>query len=290
MWQPMGAKMTTSSAFHIRHWSSGMFIHPDGGVANHGTPLVVWEGAGAEFHLEFCEGPWGYLVPSQNTNLCVHPEGGQINSHNGTRLLFHEDRHPGAYFTVNESSRTLMHIGGLFWHPHGGASLPGHGTGIVLWESFRDGTKFYATNGDANQLSLDLPVSNQSAGWRLVFAENHPLSDRTVTFKAKVGRSVTNSSTFQITTTFKAEMEGQLFGQKSKASLAIQTAYSQTNSQTWTQEQEQDVTYTVKKNEPIAVWQRVFNATFNDGSIWTYGSGNVFYDTTSSNTPPPSDA
>jgi len=242
------------------------------------------------FYLEFCEGPWGYLVCNEHPTFCVHPEGGAVDAGNETVLLFHEGRHPGCYFTINQNSRTIQHISGRYWHPFGGGAQPGSGDRIVLNDGYRDATKFYPADSSGADVHLDLPVSASTAGWRLVFAENHPLSDRTITFKAKVGRSVSNTSTTQITTTFKAEMEDQLFGAKSKASVEVKSAFTQTDSKTWTQEQEQDITYNIKKDQPIAVWQRVFTANFTDGSIWSYGSGNIFYDTQSSNAPPPPNA
>jgi hypothetical protein len=281
-----------SKVFNIRHWSSGKYVHPNGGTANRDTSLVTWDGNrdDTQYHIDFKEGPWGYLVCNKYPAYCVHPQGGRVDAGNNTGLLFHDDRHPGAYFTFNEKSRTVMHISGRYWHPHNGDAQPGNGNGIVLWDGYRDATKFYASDADGNQMDLDLPVTASSAGWRLVFAENHPLGDRTLTFKAKVGQSVSNTSTTQVATTFKAEMEDQLFGVKSKASVEIKTGFSQTDAKTWTQEQEQDVTYDIKKGQAIAVWQRVFSATFGDGSVWKYGSGNIFYDTDSSNTPPPSNA
>lgn len=196
---------------------------------------------------------------------------------------------PVPYFTVNETSRTIQHISGRYWHPLGGSAQPGHNDNIVLYDSYRDATKFSPADSKGVPVNLDLPVSAASAGWRLVFAENHPLGDRTITFKAKVGQSVSNTSTTQVTTTFKAEMEGQLFGVKSKASAEVKSAFAKTDAKTWTQEQEQDVSYDIKKDQPIAVWQRAFTANFTDGSIWSYGSGNIYYDTTSSDTLPPSD-
>lgn len=284
--------MSNSAPFQIRHWSSGKFIHPHGGNAGHDTSLVTWDGCADRtmFYLQFCEGPWGYLVSNANPTYCVHPSGGRVDAGNDTGLLFHEGRHPGAYFTINETSRTIMHISGRSWHPHGGDAQPGSGNGIVLWDGYRDATRFYASTEDGSQVNLDLPVTRLGAGWRLVFAENNPLSDRTVKFKTKVGQSVTNTSTTQITTTFKAEMEGQLFGQKSKASIEVKAAFTQTDAKTWTQEQEQEIAYDIKKGQPIAVWQRLFSATFTDGSIWNYGSGSVFHDTLSSNAPPPSNS
>jgi hypothetical protein len=284
--------MAKSSSFHIRHWSSGRYIHPHGGRANNNTSLVLWDGNRDDtaFYLEFTEGPWGYLVCNKYPTYCVHPKGGAVDAGNGTGLLFHQDRHPGCYFTFNEQSRTVMHISGRYWHPHGGSAQAGNNTGVVLWDGYRDATKFYPSDASGKQVHLDLPVTNSSAGWRLVFAENRPLSDRTLTFKAKVGQSVSNTSTSQITTTFKAEMEDQLFGAKSKASLEVKSAFSRTDAKTWSQEQEQDVTYDIKKGQPMAVWQRVFTAQFGDGSVWSYGSGTIFYDTESSNTPPPSNA
>jgi hypothetical protein len=279
--------MAISRTFHIQHWSSAKFVHPHGGQAGHDTGLVTYDGAFGHtlFYLDFREGPWGYLVSSQWPTYCVHPRGGAVDAGNDTGLLFHEDRHPGAYFTINPDGGTIQHISGRYWHPHGGSAQPGNQNGIVIFDGYRDATKFMPHDG-TTPVTIDLPVSTSSIGWRLVFAENNPLADMKRTYKAKVGQTVSKTTSTKVATTFKAEMEGQLFGNKSKASLEVKTEFSQTDAKTWTQEQEQDVEYDIKKGNPIAVWQRRFTATFSDGSVWDYGSGSIFIDTVSSNTRP----
>jgi hypothetical protein len=280
-----GKTMTTSRTFDLRHWSSGKFIHPRGGTAYKDVGLVTYPGTGPQtkYYLEFREGPWGYLVWAKDPKYSVHPSGGAVDAGNGTSLVFHSDRHPGAYFAFNEENRQIVHISGRFCHPLGGSAQPGNNNGIVLYDGYRDATRFYATDGSDRQVNLDLPAQ-VSVGWRLVFAEDDPLTSRKQTFRVRVGQTVSKQTTKEAALTLSVGMEFKLFGTKTSAQL--QLAYKLTNSETWTYETERSVTYDIVAGQPVAVWQRVFRAQFPEGSLWEYGSGNVFRDTRSSNTPP----
>jgi hypothetical protein len=277
--------MTQSRTFDLRHWSSGKFIHPRGGRAHNGVGLVTYPGTGPQtkYYLEYSEGPWGYLVWAADPTYCVHPYGGGVDARNGTDLVLHAGRHPGAYFAFNEESRTIVHISGRCWHPQGGSAQPDNDNGLVLYDGYFDRTKFYATDGSDLQVDLDLPAK-ASVGWRLIFADDNPLSNRKRSFTKKVGRTVRSETMLEVKATVKLEMEFAIF--LKKASVEVQTAYKLTDSDTWEYNTEKKDEYDIVAGQPIALWQRVFRAEFPEGSFWEYGSGNVTRDTTSSTTPP----
>ena len=271
--------------FYIIHYSSGRFIHPSGGSAGNGINISTWGDKSnslvshARYIFNPQEGPWGFIEWANNPRYCMHPAGGLIDAGNGTQVLFHEGRHPGAYFSIDSENRTIIHRSGRYWHPKGGSAQPSSGNEVVIFDGYRDGTKFFASYAGDNQVA-DLGIdANATISWNLLFAEDNPLSDRKVKYTKKWGLTKSSKQTVSVESTAKLEMQGQLFGQKSKASLEVKTAYSSEDSSTWSVESSKEIEYDIKAGQPVAVWQREFNASFPDGSSYKFLSANVTSDT-----------
>ena len=181
-----------------------------------------------------------------------------------------------------------MHISGRYWHPMGGSSQPANDNRIVLFHGFRAGTKFVPTvDGDVTSpFNLELPVKAEME-WHLVFADDHPLADRTHKYKKTVGLKHEDTHKTSVAVTVGLKMEGKLFGNKSSASTEIKASYAQEDKKTWSEESVEEFTINVTKGEPLAVWQRVYKASFPDGTVFNYFSAKVTYDTTGSAIKPP---
>ena len=71
----------------ILHVSSGQCVHPQGGEAGIGIPLVLWpscEDANGRLQFEFT---LGGSIRHVKSGYCVHPEGGSATPNDGTRLV-----------------------------------------------------------------------------------------------------------------------------------------------------------------------------------------------------------
>ncbi|MEM7376590.1 MAG: hypothetical protein AAF460_03685 [Pseudomonadota bacterium] len=145
-----------SQPFHIKHWTSGKYIHPDGGSAHHDTYAVLHSGKGAHTQFIFrpveqtASGHWGLLIHRQS-GLALIPYGGRIDTGNGGRLVFHSDHSPGAHFFFDEAGKLIQHRGNKFWHPEGGDSRPGNNTPVVIYDGNNNNTKFFAVDPTSDQ-------------------------------------------------------------------------------------------------------------------------------------------
>jgi hypothetical protein len=278
-----------SDVFHLQHWSSTKAIHPYRGRPGNDVPLVTYGGVApqTQYFFEFKEGPWGYIVSAMDPRFCVHPAGGSVDAGNDTSLFFHEGRHPGAYFAFNQKNGTIMHVSGRFWHPYGGSAQPGDNNRVVLFDGWRNATKFGPTNGDVfRPVRIDLPAT-PSLGWNLVFADDNPLADRVHRFKKTIGLTTQNTRSTSTSSTVGIEMEGSLFGVGSTASASLTSTFASEDSRTWSESQEIDDEYSIKAGSPVAVWQKVYKASFTDGTVFNYLSAKVTYDTRNSMEMPP---
>lgn len=281
--------MSTSIKFYLKHWSSGKFIHPRGGTASNDVSLVTHVGFGpqVQYYFDYQEGPWGYLVWAQDPKYCVHPDGGEVDAENDTKLVFHEGRHPGAYFALNQNERTIVHISGKYWHPDGGMSNPSNDNDIVLFDGTNNNTKFYAVDGKPGKaVSLALPVKPATTTWKLLFADDNPRMDYQKTFMKKIGMTETHKSQTSLEVTAALEMAGEIFGIGSKASLEVKNAFSTEDSKTWSATEALTDKFQIKAGQPVARWQRVYIAQFEDGKEYQFDSI-VTYDTESSKILPP---
>ncbi len=279
-----------SALFFIKHLSSGKFIHPRGGSGpGLDAHVDIW-GPGADkayctFRFEWADGPWGYIVHEQ-TGLNLIPYGGKTNPGKGTGLVFHRSKVPGAYFRLDQDQKGIVHLNGMNWHPEGGRDHPSNNTVIVVYPGTAGYTQFAAVDPDTGK-PIKLPVpADTSSDWKLVFAEDNPLAERTVKYKVTVGRVKSTSSTVEKAFEQKITLEAQLFGVDSTSETTIKAAFATTNSETWSESKEIERTYVIKKGEPVAVWQYTFRAKLWDGTILEYGSGSIFSDTKSSTIKP----
>lgn len=286
------ADTVKSKVFYLQHWASKKYIHPLGGSSGNGVKLVTFHSKSpvSRYYFEFAEGPWGYLVYASNPAYCIHPQGGRVDAADDTDLVVHQGRHPGCYFSIDQENNQIVHISGRYWHPMGGSSQPEDDNRIVLFHGFRDATKFVPTDLENPQVSspfdLELPVTAEME-WRLVFSDDHPLADRTHEYKTSVGLKLGHKSKASIGVTVALKMEGKVFGQKSSASTEIKASYEQEDSKTWSESKDEIFKITVKAGEPVAVWQRVYKASFPDGTVFNFFSAKVTYDTVSSKIKPP---
>lgn len=290
--RPKTAAPKISGAFNLQHWSSTKGVHPYRGTAHNDAQLCTYDGVGpqTEFYMDFQEGPWGFITAKADPRYCVHPQGGGVDADNGTLLLLHEGRHPGAYFAFNQEAGVIRHVGGRYWHPKGGSAQPGNDNGLVLWDAWNGNTRFVATDlvGPAvkEPFPIDMPAEVR-LDWRLVFADDNPLTDRTHRFKKTVGLETSKNWSVSVEVTVGLEVQGKLFGAKSKGSVKVKTAYAEEHAETWTTSHEIEDEYPVKAGQPVAVWQQVFQAEFTDGSVFNFFSAKVTYDTESSSRKPP---
>ena len=113
-----------SKPFYIKHWSSGMYIHPEGGSAGRDVRAVIHAGKGAqtEFYFQVVEGEWGLIIHKQS-GLILIPYGGRVDAGNDSEVVFHADSSPGAYFSIDPNRNVIEHRSGRYWHPKGGRRL-----------------------------------------------------------------------------------------------------------------------------------------------------------------------
>ena len=135
-------------------------MHPQGGSnPQNETPLVIWEGGAGEERLQFRfvpvpgEGHYGYIENVQ-TKRIVHPESGYTPPDNGTRLVFHEDRHIGALFMYDSVDNVFIHKQGKTWHPRSGSGFPGDGTELVMWDGSHKGSTFVPVNASIEEINI----------------------------------------------------------------------------------------------------------------------------------------
>jgi hypothetical protein len=146
-----------SKPFYIKHWSSGMYIHPEGGSAHRDTRAVIHAGKGAhtEFYFKAVENEWGLIIHKQS-GLILIPYGGKVDAGNDSEVVFHADSGPGAHFSIDPDQKLIRHRSGRYWHPKGGRSRPTNNTAIVLYDNFRDATKFFAVDPTTDEAMGDL--------------------------------------------------------------------------------------------------------------------------------------
>lgn len=282
--QPYPARGATTPVFDLQHWSSTKGIHPEGGYADTDVHLVTYDGVGEQtkYYFEYVEGPWGYIVSAQNREMCVHPDGGATDSGNDTRLKFHYGRHPGAFFSFNQENGTIIHISGRYWHPYGGHSQSGNNNRLVLYDGWDGARKFVPTrNGDVHHpVVLDYPASG-SIEWQLLFADDNPRANRTHTFTKTVGLVTENTTASSTSVSVKAEISKKLFGGAvtGKLSTGVTQTWSAENKKTWSEESSEQHTYDIKAGTPVAVWQKIYKASFDNGSVFKFFSATVTCDT-----------
>lgn len=146
-----------SKPFHIKHWSSGMYIHPEGGTAGNDVRAVIHAGKAAhtEFYFQVVDGEWGLIIHKQSGKILI-PYGGRVDAGNDSQVVFHVDRGPGAYFSIDSNQNVIKHRSGRYWHPKGGRSRPTNNTAIVVFDTFNNNTKFLAVDPTTDKPMGDL--------------------------------------------------------------------------------------------------------------------------------------
>jgi len=240
-----------------------------------------------QYFIDFQEGPWGFLTWAEDPRFCIHPAGGAVDAGNGTQLVFHQGRHPGAYFAFNETERIILHIGGRYFHPNGGSSAPGDQTDVVLWDGFRDATRFFATDGIANQVQLQLPA-RADIDWICVFDREHAAADGTAEWTKTTGLVVENTRTVTTSLATKLSLEAKIpLLEKASLSAELTTTVSEADKRTWQENNAVKETISWKKGDSIARWQRRFNVKFGDNIGYHFYDATATYDTSSRKIPPP---
>lgn len=71
----------------LRHKSSGYCVHPQGGTANNGTVLVLWNSCTLENHLVVGLNDYGSVQHTQ-TARCIHPQNDSATPADGTLAVY----------------------------------------------------------------------------------------------------------------------------------------------------------------------------------------------------------
>ena len=138
--------------FYIKHFSSGKYVHPEGGRGKTDVTAVVHSGKAAhtQFIFRRVEGEWGHII-HMKSGLILIPYGGKPNSDDNTRIVFHRDPTPGSYFSIDQDKQGIKHYSGRYWHPHGGDTRPNNNTGVVVHRNHGMATRFYAVDIKTDQ-------------------------------------------------------------------------------------------------------------------------------------------
>ena len=246
---------------YILHRSSRKLVHPSGGSSNpsNGTELVVHSDKNSPQRLEVRFVPvegfghFGYIEHVSSGKI-VHPRGGKLNPGNGTKLVYHSDRHAAALFAFDEENERIVHRDGkIVWHPQGGSPNPGNGTACVLHSDIHDAAKFYFGKLDGTEIS-PYPKPNLSGTWKVVKAFIDPKASHTFTQTYKVGKVLTRSTTVQHAWKVSAEGAYGAF----KASAEYSGFVEKSSENTWSSEYEETATIEVTAGKTVVVWQFVF--------------------------------
>lgn len=267
-------------SFYIRHWSSNAYVHPFGGRLANSVPLALWyeKGPTAQFYFEPVEGIFGYIVSAVDPRFCVHPNGGNVDAGNNTMLNLHEDRHPGAFFYIDQSNGGIRHISGRYWHPLGGQSRPTANTNLVVYDGIPNRSKFLPTSPQTDE-PIKMQFPGESTGsWSPIICfgtPSNPLDDdikqiEEVSVGLETSKVMRNVQELSVGTEVATDV---LFGTVStKLSTNFKLAFEQESSETWSKGKKVSLELTGKKGQSVCWWQRKYSVNFDNGSVFDYFS------------------
>jgi hypothetical protein len=263
-----------SQEFYIMHYSSGKFIHPYGGSIGKGVDLVLYDGCKEEasFYIEYVEADWGYLVCKNDPNLVIHPEGTSTTAGNGTKLSYWTGRLPGTLFRIDQSTKTIQHISGRYWHPRGGAGVPANNTGIVLWDGYNTDKQFMAVDRYGKTITLNPPVKTSTRWVQIDAFTNESESMATKSYEIIVGKMTSKSTTSEYQATISTSIEASWSCVTASASAEYSSLYSQTTENQSSSGKVETFTYEVAPGQSVYVWQKELVAEWGSGAVYRMGT------------------
>ena len=124
--------------------SSGLCVHPWGGVASNGTALVLYEGC-SDTPNKIFELRSDGSIQHVASGRCINPKGGSPTPPNGTELILDDACGESRLAFRALPSGSIQHItSGKCIHPSGGLATPDNNTSLVLWDGCNDATRKFA--------------------------------------------------------------------------------------------------------------------------------------------------
>ncbi len=273
------------ASFFIRHKQSSKFVHPNSGTnPPNKDPLVVWNGGVGENKIQHQfvavpgEGHFGYIEHMQ-TKRIVHPESGLNAPNNGTKVVYHSDRHVGALFMYDSVRKLFVHKGGKNWHPNSGQIYPNDGTEVVLWDGEHEGAQFEPVDSSSGLIDI-YPTPTISGSWKMINAVIDPIAEHTKTISYTVGKSISSSTTTEHSWSVSAGISKKWFEGSSEYSGYVE----QSSEETWEESITVEYTIMISAGQSVVTWQWKFAAEqYGDGLIF---SSTILRDTDSLETPP----
>ncbi len=213
------------------------------------------------------------------TKRIVHPESGLDAPGNGTRLVYHSDRHVGALFMYDSLRKVFVHKSGKNWHSESGKDYPGDGTNIVLWDDVHEGAQFEPVDSSSDLIDI-YPTPSISGSWKMINTVIDPIAEHKTTISYTVGQSKSSSTTTRNSWSVSAGISKKWF----QASAEYSGYVEKSSEETWEESKTVEYSIKVEPGKSVVTWQWLFSSEqYEEGLTF---SSTIIRDTDSLDTPP----